>query len=89
MATKYFAATASDGQSVVRQSATRDYTAASISKRVRERHWRSSWSSTHALAEKVRWYALPGDVTEIVEAREVARAEYLTLKAAWERKVLK
>jgi hypothetical protein len=89
MPTKYFAATASDGQPVVRSSRSREYIAASITKRARERHWRSSWSSTRALAEKVRWYDLPGDVTEIVEAREVTHAEYLALKAEWERTVAK
>jgi len=84
MATKYFAATASDGQTVVRSSASRTYTAAHVVKRSGEGHWRSSWAGTRALAEKASRYCAPGDTTEIVDAREVDRAEYLKLKAAWE-----
>lgn len=84
MPTKYFAATASDGQTVVRSSANRTYTAASITKRQGEKHWRSSWAGTRALAEKAHTYAMAGDKTEIVDAREVTPAEYQQLKAAWE-----
>jgi hypothetical protein len=88
MATKYFAATASDGLTVVRPSATRTYTAASILKRQGEKHWRSSWSGTRALAEKVSHYQMAGDLIEVVDAREVDKAEYLKLKAAFDASVV-
>jgi len=90
MTTKYFAATASDGQTVVRSSANRTYAAATITKRQGEKHWRSSWAGTRALAEKAhaRTYHMAGDKNEIVDAREVDKAEYLTLKAAWEASVV-
>lgn len=88
MATKYFAATASDGLTAVRSSASRTYTAANLVKREGEKHWRSSWAGTRALAEKVKNYNMAGDKLEIVDAREVDKAEYLKLKAAFDASVV-
>ncbi len=83
MPTRYFAATASEGTPVVRSSASRVYTAASLVKYPNDTQWGSSWSSTRDLAEKVRWPSVHARV-EVVEAREVTRAEYRRFKAEWE-----
>ncbi len=83
MPTRYFAATASEGTPVVRSSASRFYTAASLVKYPNDTQWGSSWSSTRALAERVRWGGHAA-ATEVVDAREVTRAEYLRLKAEFE-----